>query len=97
MTRIYRGVTLHVISEIIDRVTVETITFALGGERQVRVGSYGNAQRAAEQAISRAMGITQCPNCGDDTIPEMPICSSCYAGEYGSQRFGGEVPAGVDW
>lgn len=95
--RTYRGVTLTVTSVIQQGVTVETINFAFNGKPFEFTGAYGNAQRAAERAIHRELGLTLCPNCEDPTCPELPICSACYARGYGNSEFGGEVPAGVDW
>ena len=93
----YRGIPLTTTSTVDHGVTVKTVSGICQGNSFSFTGCYGNAERAAERHISRLLGITLCPNCGTDTIPEMPICSSCYAGDYGSPRFGGEVPAGVDW
>jgi len=96
-TRTYRGITLNVASVIERSVTVETITFECNGKPFEVKGAYGNAQRAAERAIMRTLGIHFCPRCQDETVKELDICSACYASGYGQNRFGGEVPAGVDW
>jgi len=97
LTRVHRGIPMDVASTIQNGCTVETIQFEFNGKPFKFVGAYGNAQRAAERAIHRELGLTTCPNCDDVTCPELPICSACYARGYGSERFGGEVPAGADW
>ena len=40
---------------------------------------------------------SQCRHCGCKVAHGDRICNDCNERRYGTHRFGGEVPAGVDW
>ena len=91
-TRQFQGITLYVESETVRGVTVETISFMLNGKAVAFRGAYGSAQRAAERAIYGGLNISVCQSCGTP-LANPGSCDWCYS----PARFGGEVPAGVDW